>query len=178
MVRESWHILAELRHRASLRYGARSPPVLFPGGDVRRRMDVDLRPHDVGPHCAPAPHPGGAPHCVRARFHLQTLGMDRDLLRRADVDDCDEVAAAAWSSSQPMSKLCYAAPISPGASVSTPPPAPTLRDTDPEVGYNNFCVVEGFVLKMEWLKLSADGHKRAAFSWGEDGMLISEWLAP
>ena len=111
-------------------------------------------------------------------FYDEAKQVQVQLQTTATLHNCDEVAAEAWSSSQPMSKLCYAAPISPGASVSTPPSAPRLQDPDPEFGYNNFCVVEGFVLKMEWLKLSADGHKRAAFSWGEDGILISEWLAP
>ena len=111
-------------------------------------------------------------------FYDEAKRVQVRLQTTATLHNCDVVAAEAWSSSQPMSKLCYAAPISPGASVSTPPSAPTLRDTDPEVGYDNFCVVEAFVLNMEWLKLSADGHQRAAFSWGEDGIFISEWLAP
>ena len=90
----------------------------------------------------------------------------------------DEVAAEAWSLSQPMSKVCYATPITPGASVLMPPASLSLEEANMEIGYGNFGVVEGAINYLEWLKLSATGHKRAGFRWEADGTLVCEWLGP
>ena len=77
-----------------------------------------------------------------------------------------------------MSKVCYATPIAPGASVLMPPATLSLEEANMEIGYGNFGVVEGEINYLEWLQLSAKGHKRAGFRWEADGTLVSKWLGP
>ena len=111
-------------------------------------------------------------------FYDQTKKVQIRLETTAFLHNRDEVAAEAWSLSQPMSKVCYATPISPGAGVLVPPVALSLEEANMETGYDNFGVVEGAINYLEWLQLSAKGHKRAGFRWAADGTLICEWLGP
>ena len=101
---------------------------------------------------------------------------------RLDTTVClhnrDDVAAEAWSLSQPMSKVCYATAIPPGASVLTPPVALKPEEANMDTGYGNFGVVEATINYLEWLQLSAQGHQRAGFRWPTDGSLFCEWLGP
>jgi len=90
----------------------------------------------------------------------------------------DDIAADAWRSSQPSSKLCYCAPVGPGSDVVKPPSAPLMKNTQIEKGFTNFCVVNAHISQLEWLYLSADGHQRAIFVWRRNGSLESRWLAP
>ena len=111
-------------------------------------------------------------------FYDETKQVQIRLETTACLHNRDEVAAEAWALSQPMSKVCYATPISPGASVLMPPASFSLEEANMEIGYANFGVVEGSINYLEWLKLSARGHERAGFRWTDDGTLLCEWLGP
>ncbi len=111
-------------------------------------------------------------------FYDETKKVQIRLETTACLHNRDEVAAEAWSLSQPMSKICYATPISPGAGLLVPPAALSLEEADLETAYDNFGVVEGAINYLEWLQLSANGHKRAGFRWAADGTLFCEWLGP
>jgi hypothetical protein len=86
----------------------------------------------------------------------------------------DAVADAAWGASREMSRMCYAAPEAPGAPVDAPPPAPL----DAVSGRVNFCAVMLRIDTLDWLLLAAQGHRRARFAWGADGVLSAGWVAP
>ncbi|MEL0153164.1 MAG: pyridoxamine 5'-phosphate oxidase family protein [Halieaceae bacterium] len=111
-------------------------------------------------------------------FYDETKKVQIRLETTACLHNRDEVAADAWALSQPMSKVCYATPISPGSGVSTPPASLSLEEANMENGYANFGVVEGSIKYLEWLKLSAKGHERAGFRWSADGTLFCQWLGP
>lgn len=91
---------------------------------------------------------------------------------RWHVDDA--VAAAAWDASRPQSRLCYGADIAPGSPVPAPPSAPVKADA----GFAQFGVVICRVERLEWLWLAAAGHRRARFTWHDDGAREATWLTP
>ena len=90
----------------------------------------------------------------------------------------DSLSAKAWASSKPSSKLCYTTANGPGANVDAPPVAPSNADAIETSGYDNFCLVQADIQKLEWLRLFAAGHRRAIFTWPDQGKEKAEWIAP
>ena len=84
------------------------------------------------------------------------------------------MALARWSASRAGSRLCYQNPLAPGAPVDRPESA--LPD-DAVAGYQNFTAIRCVVRELDWLYLSARGHRRARFVWHGEGWQGS-WLAP
>ena len=90
----------------------------------------------------------------------------------------DPIAETAWVGSQPMSRVCYAAPLAPGATVADPIDALGHLTIDPiPDGYPNFVVLRCHVTRLEWLYLAASGHRRARFELAESTP-VGQWLAP
>ncbi|AWB20614.1 pyridoxamine 5'-phosphate oxidase [Methylobacterium currus] len=90
----------------------------------------------------------------------------------------DEVARAAWAASRPMSRLCYGTAPAPG----TPLPeggAFVLPEDEAalEAGFSAFRVVILTAARLEFLYLARQGHRRALFTWDEEGQGAA-WLAP
>jgi len=86
----------------------------------------------------------------------------------------DAVAEAAWTGSREASRLCYAIDPAPGTPVEAPPPAPRALDA---AARGNFAALVLRFDTLEWLWLSAEGHRRARFDWaGSD--LTARWLVP
>ncbi|WP_198377316.1 pyridoxamine 5'-phosphate oxidase family protein [Neoroseomonas rubea] len=86
----------------------------------------------------------------------------------------DAEAETAWAGSRPMSRMVYATPHAPGATLDAPPPAPQ----DAEGGRENFAVVTFILDRLDWLLLTHDGHRRARFAWDQGGALSAAWVAP
>ncbi len=113
---------------------------------------------------------------------------------RARVHADDALADERWRDTTAGSRRCYLAEPAPGAVLehagSTLPPAlrerrPGLRETAP--GRSNFAVVAARIEWIDWLQLTADGHRRARFrriSHGDDCVDDSDngwpgdWIAP
>ncbi len=101
----------------------------------------------------------------------------------------DEIAAAAWQNSRPMSRLTYCVDDAPGTAITTPMTLPASKldivndladeglDRVPEMGRENFCVLAVHVASIEWVYLASQGNRRALFSWPNDE-LKSIWLQP
>lgn len=85
----------------------------------------------------------------------------------------DTVANDAWNNSRPESHVAYSVKIAPGSMVDTPSGAPQPN----EAGRENFAVVVVNIDSLEWIYLSAEGNRRAIFTWN-DGVLKSNWLQP
>jgi hypothetical protein len=100
---------------------------------------------------------------------------------RATVHEADPVAAAAWAATRPQSRVCYRAPVAPGAVVEAPgaaDPGPAQRaPEDPDEGLAQFRPVVVTADRIEWLYLAARGHRRARFVRTGDGW-SGVWLAP
>ncbi|MDB5382816.1 MAG: pyridoxamine 5-phosphate oxidase [Rhodospirillales bacterium] len=85
----------------------------------------------------------------------------------------DAIADAAWAATPPTARLVYTSTLPPGDPIRTPAlPAPTSD------GRENFAVLLMRFEALEWLWLSADGHRRARFAWDSAGEGSAEWLVP
>jgi pyridoxamine 5'-phosphate oxidase len=85
----------------------------------------------------------------------------------------DAIADNAWAATPPNARLVYTSTLPPGASIRTPAlPAPTSD------GRENFAVLVMQFDALEWLSLSAAGHRRARFTWDRAGEASAEWLVP
>ncbi|MFK8034249.1 MAG: pyridoxamine 5'-phosphate oxidase, partial [Hyphomicrobiales bacterium] len=84
-----------------------------------------------------------------------------------------------WDEARPFSRECYRIEPGPGSQIesgSSYIEQPMSDHLDP--GRDNFCAVEIKFDTLEWLFLRSEGHRRAKFSWGQDGTLTSCWLVP
>jgi pyridoxamine 5'-phosphate oxidase len=86
----------------------------------------------------------------------------------------DEVTNKAWARTPPMSRVVYAMNPPPGTPVSEPPPNPESIDHTA----TNFAVLRLTFDRLEWLWLSHEGHRRAAFTWDNAANPHATWLAP
>ena len=98
-------------------------------------------------------------------------------------------ADAAWSASEPGSRICYGAPHAPGSLLDDPhdgdipralpdlPESDKPADEPAESGRAHFAVLLITVSGLDWLYLAARGHRRASFDW-VDGHWQGHWRAP
>ncbi len=102
----------------------------------------------------------------------------------AMVHHQDAVALAAWERTNLSSRRAYCTLAAPG-SVSEIPASglpPELNDRVPtqaesEIGWPNFAVILCTITRLEWLYLSAKGHRRARFDWNGDNF-EANWIIP
>jgi pyridoxamine 5'-phosphate oxidase len=92
---------------------------------------------------------------------------------RVNLHTDDAVAEKAWRSSRPESRAAYGVKNAPGHAVGAPSDAPQSN----EQGRENFAVAMVEVESLEWTYLSAEGNRRAIFSW-QNGEFTSNWLQP
>jgi len=90
------------------------------------------------------------------------------------LHDNDELATRRWDDSTPSSRQCYANSPHPGARIEQPESVNTLNEPH---AYRNFQVICCQVQHLDWLFLSSKQHRRAHFSWRDDGWQAG-WLAP
>jgi hypothetical protein len=84
----------------------------------------------------------------------------------------DEYARSRWAESTARSRVCYSTPCAPGTLLA----APAAGASDPEAGWHNFAVLICTLGCMDFLYLSAAGHRRAVLRW--DGRSWSpSWLS-
>jgi pyridoxamine 5'-phosphate oxidase len=113
----------------------------------------------------------------RMQFRLKAI---------ATVHSEGEIQSLQWQNTPMMSRKCYLTPHSPGSisavATSGLPLEMEARDPEPhesEIGAANFVVVTTQILRLEWLFLHHAGHRRARFSYDEQGkMLDAAWLIP
>jgi len=96
----------------------------------------------------------------------------------------DDVARNAWRKVPAFSRRCYLA--EPPGSVAEKPSsglpselkkrAPALDES--EMGSTNFVVIRFQLLALEWLYLSARGHRRAKIEWRDTNREHAAWLSP
>jgi pyridoxamine 5'-phosphate oxidase len=88
----------------------------------------------------------------------------------------DDVAEAAWASSQRMSRVCYGIAPGPGQVIEDFN-AFALPDTDDAIalGKQNFGAIVILIRRIEWLALKALRNRRALFDVSEGS---AQWLVP
>jgi pyridoxamine 5'-phosphate oxidase len=102
----------------------------------------------------------------------------------ATVHSDDSVADERWAASAPGSRRCYLVSPGPGRVLASPGSTlpETLRGRRPSAeeaapGRDNFAVIATRVHLLDWLHLTADGHRRARFRRGAD-CWERHWIAP
>ena len=96
----------------------------------------------------------------------------------------NHITKNSWKKTAHMSRQCYLSDIAPGSNVSLGASGLTANIDiykytieESEVGYKNFCVIEGIVENIEWLYLAAKGHRRASFN-VKNKLIEKKWLIP
>jgi pyridoxamine 5'-phosphate oxidase len=94
----------------------------------------------------------------------------------AKLHNKDDVARAAWTGSQPMSRVGYGSMPGPGALIDSPDQF-TLPESEAmtDVGYENFGVIIVRVQSIEWLHLKQRQNRRAIFDLVNNE---TQWLVP
>ena len=119
---------------------------------------------------------------IRANQNLAFLFYDPAsklqvrLAALAEVRHMDELARERFRRSQPMSRLCYVSPYTPGSVVSLPP-TQAGRPTDPETGLENFAVVVAKAHMLDCLYLHHMGNRRAMIDYTAVEPR-ARWIAP
>lgn len=97
---------------------------------------------------------------------------------RATLHQNDESANAAWASSQPISKLCYAVEPGPGHPIGTRDDFSLPRDrSESETGRAHFAAIIVAIDEMDFLWLGAAGNRRALYKFG-DHQFDARWVVP
>ena len=116
---------------------------------------------------------------------LAYSASDKIQLRLSGVATLDRHSALAenvWRSMRDQSRVAYAQPDAPGATISEPDgyvPPLELRvdDAAAAVAREHFCLLTVEVETLDWVYLNLCGNRRAQFRW-PDGTLERHWLAP
>lgn len=96
---------------------------------------------------------------------------------RGTVHSCDDVSQEAWRLTKKMSRECYRQLQGPGTVVPSCDSVALGDGNDSDTAYTNFAAVVARIETLEWLYLSASGHRRALFDW-RGGSSTRVWLAP
>ncbi len=103
----------------------------------------------------------------------QKIQMRLDCIAR--VSTGDDLARARWVASREMSRVCYAQGVAPGSAITSPVEITSVPDAE---AFQHFAVVSAQIVRLDWLYLAAQGHRRASFAWTHDGTMTQTWLAP
>jgi hypothetical protein len=96
---------------------------------------------------------------------------------RATIHHGDEVSRDAWRATKTMSRQCYSQVEAPGTVIASPDGVAFDDSENLENAYVNFAAVLARIETLEWLYLSAAGHRRARFDWRHSAP-SRVWLAP
>ncbi|MEP0520764.1 MAG: pyridoxamine 5'-phosphate oxidase family protein [Hyphomicrobiales bacterium] len=135
------------------------------------RFHTDTRSDKIQ-HLADLPSVCAVFYDPTEKIQLRLTGISR-------VDSSGPLADKAWEETRPFSRECYRIEPGPGAQIeagSAYIERPLLKEFDP--GRQHFGTVEIRFDMLEWLYLSALGHRRARYVWDQQSMLTSDWLVP
>lgn len=117
-------------------------------------------------------------------FYDEKAKIQLRIKSRATLHHRNELSQQRWNESRLQSRVCYSVqpgPSQPSASATDGLPADfdrnALTETTLAAGYEHFVVVCCQILEIDWLFLNHDGHRRARFVWGGQG-LEKSWLVP
>ena len=123
---------------------------------------------------------------LRRDARISLVGCDLDVgiqIRLHGVARIVEAPAetrAVWNSSRPRTLIVYRTPIAPATPLASPAEAYATTpagDIDPSAGFENFCLIDVTVSRIDYLDLNAAGHMRASLVF-EEGKWRGTWLAP
>ena len=97
------------------------------------------------------------------------------------VEHKSKSCVKSWNKMSKESKICYLAPLAPSSTTSKfipnlPSMTPhQITDKDEAYGYQNFCIINIKISKIDWLQLDHKGHKRILFEFNND--FSANWIA-
>ncbi|MAI91625.1 pyridoxamine 5'-phosphate oxidase family protein [Ponticaulis sp.] len=91
----------------------------------------------------------------------------------ADIHTEDELTRKSWQNIPEYGRGDYLTRLPPGSVISSP----ELIQHDHTLEDEYFTVIQVKISAIDWLKLSAQGHKRALLTW-QDGNFSGEWRTP
>ena len=96
----------------------------------------------------------------------------------------NEITEDSWKNTAQMSRKCYLAENAPGSISKNPTSGLNTKiekmkysPEESELGYENFCVIQCFIEKIEWLYLAAKGHRRLLIDFKNFKKKYS-WMTP
>ncbi len=122
--------------------------------------------------------------CVSFLFYDKEEKIQLRVLGKAKINYNNSVTETSWNKTKQTSRQCYLAESIPGSD-SENPTSGLNKDIEnlnynmeeSEKGYKNFAVIESKINSIEWLFLSAKGHRRAKFFY-ENKIIKKNWLIP
>ena len=84
-----------------------------------------------------------------------------------------EAVRPEWDRLHPGSRMSYRAKPAPGSSLADPACLDLLPEAE---AFRHFVVIRMEIQRLDWLRLSRDGQRRAAFDWKQG--FIQTWLVP
>lgn len=114
----------------------------------------------------------------KVRIQIRASGV-------ATLHHKDELADKGWGENHIMNRKNYLSLMGPSAKTTHPTSGlpSELENEDitieqSEAGRKNFGVVITHIKWMEWLCLGSKGHRRAGFTYKDDGSFTASWLVP
>ncbi|WP_321917973.1 pyridoxamine 5'-phosphate oxidase family protein [Paraburkholderia sp. J11-2] len=123
---------------------------------------------------------------LRRDSRISLIGCDLDagvqirLYGVARLVEAPSETRAAWNASRPRTLIVYRTPLAPATPVASPAETHAAahgEDLDPTDGFENFCLVEVTVSRIDYLDLNPAGHMRASLVFDE-GKWRGTWIAP
>jgi pyridoxine/pyridoxamine 5'-phosphate oxidase len=143
-------------------------------GNRQLRLKTDIRSTKLQEIKA-SPAVSVLAYSVADKVQLRMTGVAR-------LDASSALADAVWSAMRDQSRVAYAQPAIPGATIKAPEayvPPLELRASEPAAvtAREHFCLLHVEITSLEWVYLHLHGNRRAHFCW-PNGVLESRWLAP
>jgi pyridoxamine 5'-phosphate oxidase len=135
---------------------------LFANTDSRSPKYAELRAH---------------PHGLFVFFDPESgtqLRMSTEICRHSN----NALTRRAWDELPLHGRRIYGTLASPGKPATKPTSGLATQVEEDNAGYKNFVVLEATVNHIDWLYFSEAGHRRAAFTWSQEGTLHASWLYP
>ena len=114
-------------------------------------------------------------------WHFYDRGRKLQLVMSgaASVHTDDAFADGCWQRTTAGGRARYTRAERPGESVAQPPAAPVSVDCDSieTTARDRFAAVRCHVTFLDWLYLSASGHRRAQFRWHGESV-VARWVTP
>ena len=111
-------------------------------------------------------------------FYDARIKIQLRLKGEAAVHVKDDVARQSWERTTDASRSCYLTRLAPGSASAVPRSGLEDSPTSDAQGFDSFAVVRVTISSLEWLYLSANGHRRARLSWNGGTIDQASWLIP
>lgn len=117
-------------------------------------------------------------------FWDQTRELQLRLSGKVSVHDGDELARAAWEGVDLAGRFSYLTDLPPSREIGGPTSGREAMDgrlplpQEAALGWDNFAVLVLKLTEIDWVLLDGAGHRRARFTFDDQGLAAATWLIP